>query len=329
MWEWLRQGTDGETVHLLSGISEAVLGQKQLIKAENWKQERWRDLHEATSGPIEFEGERWFLEHLGSQPKLFICGGGHVSMPIIDLARNLGFWVTVLEDRPFFADRARAAGADEVICEDFTTALKQIGGDADSYFVIVTRGHRYDQVCLREILAKPSAYVGMMGSKRRAAIVKQELAEDFAPDRVAAVHAPIGLAIHAETPEEIAVSIMAELISIKNSRFRTEGFTPEVREGLLKAEPKVLATIISRRGSAPRAIGTKMVVFADGSICGTVGGGCAEAEVIREARMMLLRDDQPKLFRVDMTADQAEEEGMVCGGVIEVLVEVVPALASE
>ncbi|MDO5100935.1 MAG: XdhC family protein [Eubacteriales bacterium] len=326
MWEWLLQTADREDAYLLTGISEAVCGQKFYLTAADWVAARWQTLREAVSGPVEFEGEQWFLEQLGSRPKLYICGGGHVSMPIIGLARTLGFWVTVLEDRPYFADRARAAGADAVICEDFTVALRQIEGDADSYFVIVTRGHRFDQVCLREILAKPSAYVGMMGSKRRVAIVKQELAAEFAAERVAAVHAPIGLAIHAETPEEIAVSIMAELIAVKNSRFRTEGFTEEVREALLKNEAKVLATIISRRGSAPRAIGTKMVVFADGSIRGTVGGGCAEAEVIREARMMLLRGDAPKLFRVDMTADQAEEEGMVCGGVIEVLAEVVPEM---
>ena len=91
---------------------------------------------------------RVFRERVRRAPKLVICGAGHVSMPIIRLGKMLGFTVTVLEDRPKFADNARAAGADHVLCETFREGLSQIKGDSDTWFVIVTRGHRYDSECL-------------------------------------------------------------------------------------------------------------------------------------------------------------------------------------
>ena len=160
--------------------------------------------------------ERIFQERISRPAKLVICGAGHVSMPIIRMGEMLGFHVTVVEDRPKFADDARRAEADQVYCEPFEDGLAKIKGDTDTWFVIVTRGHRYDTDCLRTILGKPRAYVGMMGSKRRTAIVKDQLeAEGFEREVLEAVHTPIGLKIAAETPEEIAVSIMAEIIQIK------------------------------------------------------------------------------------------------------------------
>ena len=138
------------------------------------------------------------------------------------MGKMLGFHVTVVEDRPKFADDARRAEADQVYCEPFEDGLAKIKGDTDTWFVIVTRGHRYDTDCLRTILGKPRAYVGMMGSKRRTAIVKDQLeAEGFERDVLETVHTPIGRKIAAETPEEIAVSIMAEIIQIKNSRAKS------------------------------------------------------------------------------------------------------------
>ena len=163
--------------------------------------------------------ERVFRERIGRTPKLIICGAGHVSMPIIRIGKILGFAVTVIEDRPKFADNARAAGADQVFCVPFREGLADIPGDSDSWFVIVTRGHRYDTECLEAILQKRYAYVGMMGSRRRVTIVKNQLEEKGVSREVLdAVHTPIGLKIGAETPEEIAVSVMAEIIQVKNAR---------------------------------------------------------------------------------------------------------------
>ena len=271
------------------------------------------------------DGIRIYRERIGGRKKLYICGGGHVSMPIIRIGKMIGFTVTVLEDRPKFADNARAAGADRVFCEPFGDGLARITGDEDSWFVIVTRGHRYDTECLECILRKRHAYVGMMGSRRRVAIVKDQLHQKgVSRELLDSVHTPIGLKIGAETPEEIAVSIMAEIIQVKNSRDNSGGYSEEMLRGLMSEDgrKKTVATIVSRKGSAPRGIGTKMLIYEDGMTVDTIGGGCVESEIIQKA-LLMMRTGTPEfqICRVDMTMDAAEDEGMVCGGVVEVMME--------
>ena len=109
--------------------------------------------------------------------RFVICGGGHVSIPIIQMGLMIGCHVTVLEDRLKFADHARRAGVHEVICDSFEEGLKRIKGDKDTFFIIVTRGHRYDQVCLENIAKKPHAYIGMIGSRMRVKKVKEAVIE--------------------------------------------------------------------------------------------------------------------------------------------------------
>lgn len=283
-------------------------------------EQKVKTLHDAESQT------RIYRERIGRTPKMVICGAGHVSMPIIRMGQMLGFTVTVIEDRPKFADHARAAGADQVLCEPFSDGLSKIRGDSDSWFIIVTRGHRYDTECLEAILQKPYAYVGMMGSRRRVAIVKDQLeARGVCREALDGVYTPIGLKIGAETPEEIAVSVMAEIIQVKNAGSAKGGYSPELLDAVLNPEDsreKVLATIISRKGSAPRSVGTKMLIRADGTTVDTIGGGCIESEVIRKALLMMRAENEGfRLCAVDMTADAAEDEGMVCGGVVEVMLE--------
>lgn len=279
------------------------------------------------SGIYEIEGQKFFIEHLKRQAHLVICGGGHVSQQVIKLAGKVGFHVTVLEDRPYFADRAREAGADLVLCDAFEKSLQGIAGTPDTYFLVVTRGHRFDRACLEQILKKPYAYVGMMASRGRSALLKKQMAEDgFDRKALDEMHTPVGLSIHAETPEEIAISIVAELIQIKNQTKKTAGYDSLLMEYLTgvkeQGQPKVLATIIARRGSAPRSIGTKMLVLGDGRIIGTIGGGCMESEVQHQC-LRLLREENEKsrIVCADMTVSQAEDEGMVCGGTIDVFLE--------
>ena len=279
------------------------------------------------SGIYEIEGQKFFIEHLKRQAHLVICGGGHVSQQVIELAGKVGFHVTVLEDRPYFADRAREAGADLVLCDAFEKSLQGIAGTPDTYFLVVTRGHRFDRACLEQILKKPYAYVGMMARRGRSALLKKQMAEDgFDRKALDEMHTPVGLSIHAETPEEIAVSIVAELIQIKNQTKKTAGYDSLLMEYLTgvkePGQPKVLATIIARRGSAPRSIGTKMLVLGDGRIIGTIGGGCMESEVQHQC-LRLLREENEKsrIVCADMTVSQAEDEGMVCGGTIDVFLE--------
>ena len=277
-------------------------------------------------GLYEVAGQQVFCDMIGGQEHLVICGGGHVSMPVIRIGIMLGWKVTVLEDRPQFADHARNAGATEVICQPFEDALDQIEGDRDTYFVVLTRGHRYDQVCLEKIIQKEHAYIGMIGSRRRSAMVKQNLIDKGCDQAVIGeVKSPIGLNIGAETPEEIGVAIMAEIIEVKNQNRRVCGYPEDLLEAILDtghSGKKMLATIIARKGSAPRNVGSKMLILEDGGCVGTIGGGCMEAEVLRKARWMMHNSHaEVKTEHVDMTGDDAEEEGMVCGGTIEVLLE--------
>ncbi|MBP3880309.1 MAG: XdhC family protein [Lachnospiraceae bacterium] len=282
------------------------------------------------SGMHVVDGRHVYAEILGHEKKLVICGGGHVSMPVISIGLMIGFSVTVLEDRPTFADNARRQGATHVICDSFENGLNQIESDKDTFYVIVTRGHRWDRDCLRIIAQKPHAYIGLMGSRRRVRIVMDALKEEGIDSEVLdRVHTPIGLNIGGETPEEIAVSILAEIIEVKNKEQRTFGYSKDMMKQILgaphadqDARKKIMTTIVTRKGSAPRDVGTKMLILEDGTCIGTIGGGCVEAEVIAEGRRMLMKEQAcPKVYHVDLTAEAAEDEGMVCGGIIDVLME--------
>ena len=274
------------------------------------------------------DGSTVFTEIFENEKKLYVCGGGHCAIPVIKIAKMLGMKVTVLEDRAEFAEKGRLAGADEVLSGDYETSFQKIPGGEDSYFVVVTRGHLSDKKCVAQALKKKHAYCGMIGSKRHAQIVFDALkAEGFAPELVDSVYSPIGLNINAETPEEIAVSIMAQVIQVKNKVRGSFGIAENLLEKILSPEsqlPLVIATIVGRSGSGPRQEGSKMLVFKDGSIAGTIGGGGLEAKSIAEAVKMLEGGlTKPQLIHFEMTNQDAYREGMVCGGTADVLLEVI------
>ncbi len=166
---------------------------------------------------VEHEGRTFWVEVLGSTPTLLIVGAGHLAQPLAALGKLCDFRVVVLDDRPRYANRERFPEADEVLAEPFTEALRRFPLDADSYIVLVTRGHAHDVACLVEVLERPHAYLGMVGSKRRVQAVWHLLEQERAipRERLGRVHAPIGLDIGAESPAEIAVAIMAEIILVR------------------------------------------------------------------------------------------------------------------
>ena len=129
------------------------------------------------SGVQTFGALRVFAERFGAAPRLVVCGGGHVGASVVRLAKLLGLPVCALEDRPEFAGQLRQAGADPVLCLPFEEGLAAVSGGAECYFVVVTRAHSCDVQCLTAILQKPAAYVGMMGSRGRAALVRRQLTE--------------------------------------------------------------------------------------------------------------------------------------------------------
>ena len=270
-----------------------------------------------SSGILKSAGQRIFVERFGAAPQLVGCGGGHVGASVVRLAMLLGLPVTALEDRPEFAEELRQAGADAALCLPFAEGLAQIPGGQETYFVVVTRAHSCDIACLRSILQKPAAYVGMMGSRKRAALVHTQLAELGLPqERIDALHAPIGLSIGAKTAQEIALSILAEIVSVKNSRQQTEGFSPALLAALeQQTAPAVLATIVGRHGSTPREEGSKMLVLPDGSAVGSVGGGIMEYRTQQLARELLEPGAAPCRLAAFTTEGASDAAAIAaCGG---------------
>ena len=147
---------------------------------------------------------------------LLIVGGGHIGKALATIGDLCGFSVVVVDDRLEYANVERFPEADGVICGDFAEALREFPIDSNTYIVTVTRGHRHDEMALRQVAESPAAYVGMIGSRRRVGAVLQHLIDDgLDPEAVGRVQTPIGLDIGAETPEEIAVAIMAEVIQVR------------------------------------------------------------------------------------------------------------------
>ena len=274
---------------------------------------------------IQYNSEKVYFEFIRQTYNVVVCGAGHISISIIKMCKLLDLDVTVIDDRLNFANDAIRAGANKAICESFEKALDKINGDNGTFFIIVTRGHRYDQTCLQKIINKQNAYIGMIGSKMRVKKVLDYLQEEgIAAEKLDKVYTPIGLKIGAETPAEISVAIMAEIIQVKNKEIGSSIYNAELLKGVLDENynniPKAVVTIVSRKGSAPREVGTKMVVLKDGTMIGTIGGGCVEAS-IRQTAFSCIENQRCKLVQVDMTGREAEDEGMVCGGIVELFVE--------
>lgn len=162
-----------------------------------------------------------FLDPIFPTNRLIILGGGHIALPLVQMGKLLHYEVTVIDDRPSFANAGRFSEADYVICQDFKGALQELKFDNNTYVIIVTRGHRHDQTCLEEALKKPQvAYLGMIGSRRKVATILSNLQEKgYSQENLDRVYTPIGLDIGAQTPEEIAVSIMAEIIMVNHYGF--------------------------------------------------------------------------------------------------------------
>ena len=151
-------------------------------------------------------------------PELIIVGAGHVARPLAQVADIVGFRVTVLDDRPGFATSERFPVAVRVLTVDFDRPFRDVNIGRHSHIILVTRGHRYDYACLTAALSSPDtpAYIGMIGSRRRVRATYLQLVDDgFDAARLSSIHAPIGLDVGAETPEEIAVAVAAELVLVR------------------------------------------------------------------------------------------------------------------
>jgi xanthine dehydrogenase accessory factor len=158
-----------------------------------------------------------FFEVMLEPPKLIVVGAGHIAVPLVQIAKVLDFHVTVIDDRLLYANRERFPAADKVLVGDMAQMLKEMTLTPSCYIVLITRGHKYDEPCLREILHSKAKYIGMIGSKRRIKACFQRFRDEekIAEEVIERVYAPIGLDIATETPPEIALSILAEVIKVR------------------------------------------------------------------------------------------------------------------
>jgi xanthine dehydrogenase accessory factor len=166
-----------------------------------------------------------FLEHIKPMPQLLIVGGGHIGKALAHLGSLLEFEVSVVDDRPEFASREHIPDADHLIVGEVGDALHELKPGADTFIVIVTRGHRHDGEALRACIGSDAAFIGMIGSTHKVGIMKKQFLEEgwATLEQWSAIHTPIGLSIGSKTVQEIAISIAAQLVEIRNLKKESHG----------------------------------------------------------------------------------------------------------
>lgn len=255
-----------------------------------------------------------FVERIGMSPRLVILGGGHISLSLVKLGKLLGFHVTVADDRGEFANLRRFPEADCVLCGSFDQIFEEIPDLLANYYVVVTRGHQADELCVRQILQRKYAYLGMIGSRSKVAKTKAELSiAGFSQEKIEEIHAPIGLRIGAVTPEEIAVCIAAEIIQEKN-KMPVETLDENVWSAMREEKEVVMAMIVEKTGSAPREAGARMMIWDGTVLAGTIGGGSIEHAVVEHGMLMKQKNISFDLREFVLRQEEGADLGMICGG---------------
>jgi xanthine dehydrogenase accessory factor len=223
------------TVVKASGAFEGALGKRALVWLNKitwpeagllgqFEKQVWQDARQCLSNrqsqllAYQLGDSRLelFVEVQRRPPTLIIVGAGHVAAPLAQLGKMIDFEVVVLDDRPQYANKKRFPTADQVLAQPFAETLRHWPIDEDTFLVLVTRGHSHDVESLLEVIDSPARYIGMIGSKRRIKAVFELLQKErgLDPAKFDRVYAPIGLDIGAESPAEIAVGIIAEIINV-------------------------------------------------------------------------------------------------------------------
>jgi xanthine dehydrogenase accessory factor len=292
-----------------------------------------------------------YLEPILPSPRLLILGAGHIAVPLAAGARLLGFSVAVLDDRPALLRPDRFPPGTDLRAGEWAAQILALDPGPFDAVLLATRAHGHDLACLEALVGRPLAWLGMVGSYRRVAQIRETLlAAGVDAAWLDGLRAPVGLDIGAETPAEIAVAILGELVLAgrggsgaplsgapagpsrgspaagRRARVHT-GRRSEQTDwpALLSAidaggGPVALATIIRTWGHSPRAPGAKMLLWRDGRSWGSIGGGCGEAEV-RRAALDALEEGRPRLYEVNLLDHPEERDGAICGGRYLVLIE--------
>lgn len=319
-------------LYLVTVIEGPEAGEKMVLQGK--KRYSWKPELEEFWGKVEtklhpeecpcrfwVDGTSLFAERLVQEPELVICGGGHVSLELSVLADYMEYPYTVIDDREEFANRERFPNARECICRPFDQAFRDYSFPGNVYYIIVTRGHAHDLQCLEAVLNRSYGYVGMIGSRGKVKKTMDLLSEKgYSGEQLSGVHAPIGIRIGGQTPKEIAVSILAQLVEVKNSEQPSSYVDDGMKELLISGRDLVLARIIEKKGSAPRGVGSRMLVDRDGIAGGTIGGGKIEYEAEKRAKQLAL-DGGSMIESYRLDTETAGSLGMWCGGEVTVFFE--------
>ena len=249
--------------------------------------------------------KEWFCP----QPRLILCGGGHVSREVAAFAHRLDFSVTVIDERAEAVTRERFPTAENRICDSYDDLEKYL--EEDACYVVVTPDHKADLQCVSTILPTRYRYLGMIGSRKKVASTMENLKNaGFSQEKISSIFAPIGLPIGAVTPAEIALSILAQIIQEKN---KTHAASTD-KDLLEVKEPGTLCIVVEKHGSAPRGVGSMMFVGQE-TVLGSIGGGEPEYLAICHAK------ENPGFGMKEYTLNNTAANGldMVCGGRITVL----------
>lgn len=317
-----------KTAMVLNGIHK---GEKCLIKEAHCTafdggqtQEFWKKYEKQLADcqdtkVIRIDETVFFVETYVKNPQLIILGGGHVSQPVAKIGKMLGFHVTVMDDRDEFVTQERFPDADRLIKGTYDEISEKIPAYENAYYVIVTRGHLGDSASARQILKRPYAYLGMIGSRNKVRMTREKLlGEGFTEEEINTIHAPIGLPIGGHMPAEIAVSITAEMVQEKN-KYNVSYIDETVEKAVREEEKGVMITIISKKGSSPRGTGSKMFLDKKGRSHGSIGGGNVEFQALKYAPEA--RHCEVKTY--NLSNQGGADLGMICGGEVEVLYEII------
>ena len=327
IYQILKETGKVKTAMVLNGNHK---GEKCLIKEEyctafdgGQAQEFWKEYEEQLvscqdTKVIRIDETDFFVEIYVKNPQLIILGGGHVSQPVAKIGKMLGFHVTVMDDREEFVTKERFPDADRLIQGTYEEIPEKIPVYENAYYVIVTRGHLGDSASARQILKRPYVYLGMIGSRNKVKLTREKLLrEGFTEDQLNTIHAPIGLPIGGHMPAEIAVSITAEIVQEKN-KYNVSYIDEAVEKAVWEKEKGVMITIISKRGSSPRGTGSKMFLDREGRSHGSIGGGNVEFQALKYAP----KAQHGEIKSYNLSNQGGANLGMICGGEVEVLYEI-------
>ena len=204
----------GAPVSVATGISPGNIGKKSVRPLDREALRRTPE-----SNPHLDADSGTFIEFHRPLPSVLFMGGGHIAKATESFAGPLGFRFSVIDDRPLFANRDRFLEADDILVREFESAFDDDPVAADTPIVVATRGHRYDDIALEAAIRTPAKYVGLVSSRRKWLLLRRKLLERGLPEnRVGEIHAPIGLDLGSRSPEEIALSILGEIVAFRNGR---------------------------------------------------------------------------------------------------------------